>query len=104
MKRTILAVGIILAVTAAAIAHGNEKHVMGTVSKVASDSITVTTISGEQTVNIVPATMFSNQGNKAALADVKVGDRVVIHAKQNGSSLVADEVKIGAPSQDHTGH
>lgn len=44
---------------------------------------------------IVPGTKFVKGTSAATLQDVKVGDRVVIHAKPEGSMLQATEVKIG---------
>lgn len=57
-RALILFVCISLAAVAA-LAHGGEEHVIGTVSKVTSDSITVKTTDNKMvTVGVVPATMF----------------------------------------------
>jgi preprotein translocase subunit YajC len=77
-------------------AHGDQVHVMGTVSKIETDTITVaTTAGGEKTVKLVAATKFLKGESPATPKDLKVGDRVVIHAKPNGPVLEATEVKIG---------
>jgi hypothetical protein len=50
MKRSALVAFWILIFSIILSAHGDEKHVMGTVAKVAGNSITVTTTSGNSTV------------------------------------------------------
>jgi hypothetical protein len=96
MKYTALALSALLLGSVVVFAHGNEQHVIGTVSKIEANSITVATVAGPvTTVNIVPTTKFLKGDAAAALKDVKVGDRVVIHAKPLGKTLEASEVKIG---------
>lgn len=77
-------------------AHGNKKHVIGTVEKVDAGSIVVKTAKeGPVTVKLVAATMYVTKDDKPAkLADVAVGDRVVIHATPKGETLEAAEVKF----------
>jgi Domain of unknown function (DUF5666) len=89
----------VISLVSYASAHGNEKHVMGTVTKVDGTTITVQTPNaGEKTVGIDSATKFMKGQSAATQQDVKVGDRVVIHAKPNGDKLQATEVKIGNSS------
>jgi Domain of unknown function (DUF5666) len=89
----------VIALASYATAHGNEKHVMGTVTKVESGAITVQTPNaGEKTVDISSATKFMKGQSAATQQDIKVGDRVVIHAKANGDKLEATEVRIGSPN------
>jgi hypothetical protein len=86
----------ILALATYAMAHGDEKHVMGTVTKVDAGTITVKTPNaGEKTVDIDGETKFMKGKSAATQQDVKVGDRVVIHAKAKGDKLQATEVRIG---------
>src|ERR1700756_4856021 len=96
-RALILFVCISLAAVAA-LAHGGEEHVIGTVSKVTSDSITVKTTDNKMvTVGVVPATMFM-MGKMMMNGDLKVGDRVVIHAKEpKEGTLVADTVDYSTP-------
>src|SRR5690242_11987298 len=87
---------------AAAAAHGDLKHVKGTVEKTSADSVTVKTAGGASIeVKLVSTTMFVRRSGgvdkPAKLADLAVGDRVVIHAKPNGDTLEAAEVKFSAP-------
>lgn len=89
-----------------AFAHGNEQHVLGTVAKIDGSSIIVKTTTGElKTVMIVTDTKFVKGASPAAQQDLKVGDRVVVHAKPEGGMLHATEVKIGdamkGPSHQH---
>lgn len=85
-------------VAAAALAHGGEEHVIGTVAKVAPDSITVKTTANKMvTVGVMAATTFTKGKVAAKLADLIVGDRVVIHAKEpKEGTLVADTVEFAA--------
>lgn len=96
MKRTMAVFTLVLACAALALAHGNERHVMGTVTSVGPNSITLeTTAKKTITVKINDKTKFEKSGSAATLKDLKVGDRVVIHADQNGNKLTATEVQFG---------
>lgn len=85
------------------LAHGDFKHVVGTVEKTTADSVTVKTAAGALVkVKLVSATNFvlrSGGVNKPAkLSDLAVGDRVVIHARPKGDTLEAAEVTFSAPA------
>jgi hypothetical protein len=85
-----------------AFAHGGEEHVIGTVTKVAQDSITVkTTANKTVTVGVAPETKFIKSKAAAKIGDLSVGNRVVIHAKEiTEGKLVADTVEFAAaPAQ-----
>lgn len=87
-----------LLLTLAALAHGTDKHVLGTVTKISDSEITVQAQDGtSQVVKIAPDTSFVKSGATASIKDLKVGDRVVIHAKPVGSDLIAHEVRFGKP-------
>jgi hypothetical protein len=96
MKTRALVLMICLSLAAvAALAHGGEEHVMGTVTKVTADAISVKTASGLVTVGVVAASTFTKGKVAAKLADLGVGDRVVIHAKEpEEGKLVADTVQF----------
>lgn len=87
-------------IAAGAFAHGDEQHVIGTVASVTKDSITVKTTANKLvTVAVAPETTFSKNKAAAKLADLNVGDRVVIHAKEpSEGKLVADTVEFSAPA------
>jgi len=96
MKRTIAVVTLLFALTLMALAHGKEKHVMGTVTSISDSSVTVeTTAKKSVTVQVSDRTKFEKSGAAAALKDLKVGDKVVIHADASGDKLVANEVHFG---------
>ncbi len=85
-----------------AFAHGDEQHVMGTVTKITETTITVEVMPkpGETqkttvTVNVLASTKFEKLEAPATMKDLKVGDRVVIHAAKKGDKLEAHTVKIG---------
>ena len=96
----VLAVGALAA--SVALAHGDKKHVMGSVEKINADSVVVKTKEGKSVeVKLIAATVYlSHSGNEdkpAKLSDLAVGDRVVIHATTKGETLEANEVRFSAP-------
>lgn len=98
-NRIVTLIACTLLMAGAALAHGGEEHVIGTVAKVAADSITVKTTAGPMvTVAVVPESTFTKNKAAAKPEDLKVGDRVVIHAKEpTEGKLVADTVEFAAP-------
>jgi hypothetical protein len=97
MKARIILLAICISLIAgAAWPHGDEEHVIGTVSAITQDSITVkTTASKPVTVAVAPETKFIKDKAAAKLADLAVGDRVVIHAKEiTEGNLTADTVEF----------
>jgi hypothetical protein len=83
-------------------AHGDKKHVIGTIEKLSSGSVTVKTRDGKSVqVKLVPATVYvarvATVDKPATLADLAVGENVVIHATPKGEELEADEVRFSAP-------
>ena len=102
MKRTIALVALIFALSSIAFAHGNQTHVMGTVTGISDNSITVETTSKKTvTVNLSASTKFQKSGSSAALKDLKVGDKVVIHATGSVDKLVATEVRFGTMTKNN---
>ena len=113
MKGIILALALAFAAVGA-FAHGNKVHIRGKVEKVGPDSLQVKTVDGKSVeVKLVASTVFvqhmavkpgepadTNDNRPAKLADVAVGDMVVIHATPKGQSLEADEVKFSAPESN----
>jgi hypothetical protein len=97
MKKVILLVSIVALAAGAALAHGTALHVMGTVTAMTDDSITVQTKAKEPvTVYIMPDTKYEKSGSAASMKDLKIGDRVVIHAAKMNDKLMASEVSFGA--------
>ena len=101
MKARVLVLVVCLSLGAIAVlAHGGEEHVMGTVIKVTADSITVKTTAKEPvTVGVVAATKFMMGKMAMKIDGLKVGDRVVIHAKEpKEGTLVSDTVDFSTPN------
>ncbi len=80
--------------------HPGMQHIMGTVASVTESSITVDTVKHTKvTVLVDGSTKFINGAAQASLKDLKVGERVAIHAKENADDkLVGAEVKWSASS------
>ena len=97
MKWRVLVLSFLIPLlTVSVFAHGNMQHVKGKVTQISSDSITVkTTASAVVTVKVDPETEFVKGASPAKITDLKVGDRVVIHAKKDGDKLLAHTVKFG---------
>lgn len=93
---SVFAVSLILILSTMGLAHGDQQHVLGTVTKIETGSISVKTTTGEvKNVMIQPTTKFVKGAAAVTVQELKVGDRVVIHAKPEGNMLNATEVKIG---------
>lgn len=114
-KLNLIRISSLLAFTALLFAHGGFEHVQGTVSNVTPTSVTVKTTAGKTVeVGLTAKTTYSRDSKKAAAADMKVGDRVVIDATEEAKKLTAAEIKLGvstaktstksAPHDDHSGH
>lgn len=89
-----------------ALAHGDYQHVMGTVTKISQNSITVLTTANESVeIATSPDTKFLKADVAIEARELKVGDRVVIHAKKTtDGKLVAHTVQIGATKSAATSH
>ena len=90
-------------IAGAALAHGDKKHVVGTVEKTSPDSVTVKIADGTSVeVKLVATTTYilrsGNVDKPAKVSDLVVGDRVVIHATPKGDALEAAEVRFSAPT------
>lgn len=79
-----------------AFAHGDKKHVIGTIEKISPDSVMVKTADGKSIeVRLAATTVYvTKDGKPAKFSDVAIGQRVVIHATPKGTDLIADEVKF----------
>jgi hypothetical protein len=104
-KRLILASFLALIFAATIYAHGDKVHVMGTLTKVSAEMLSVKTADGKVVdVKLATTTVYilrdgkSKDGTPAKFADLAVGQKVIIHATPKGTDLIADEVKFGAAS------
>ena len=94
MKQLLSIIALVLAVSAGALAHNGNDHVRGTVTQVSAQSVTVQLADRTtKTLTISAKTEFESAGKPGHLADVKVGDRVVIDVPEHGSSALL--IKVG---------
>ena len=69
---------------------------MGRVTAITDSSITVQTKAKEPVaVYTMAETKYEKSGTVASMKDLKVGDRVVIHAEKMGDKRMANEVHFG---------
>jgi hypothetical protein len=71
------------------LAHGGHEHVVGTVERITSTTITVKTTSGAKSVALTTATRYyrgSDTKHPATSSDVKDGMRVVVHEGADGKA------------------
>jgi hypothetical protein len=107
MNRHIIALLLILFLAATATsAHGDKKHVIGTIEKLNSESVTVKTRDGKSVeVKLVATTVYISRvaaaDKPAAFSDLAVGEIVVIHATPKGGNLEADEVRFSTGGAAH---
>jgi hypothetical protein len=96
MKLRSIALLVTAMVALSTFAHGDKKHVIGTIEKISPDSVMVKTQEGKSVAVKLAATTayITKDGKPAKFADVAVGQRVVIHATPKGADLIADEVKF----------
>jgi len=105
MNRRIFIAGMLLMCTSVFVhAHGGMIHVMGTVTAMTDNSVTVET-SDKKTVEVqlTETTTFLNGSKPGTRKEMKVGDRVVIHAVKVKDALQAHEVHFSqaAPASSH---
>lgn len=104
--RTIVALLCMTVMSSPGFAHGNELHVMGTAIRVSQDSVTVET-NTKATVEVMISsdTKFSKNGAPAAPSDLRVGDRVVIHAMpMKDGKLMAQTIQVGVAKASAKSH
>jgi hypothetical protein len=89
-----LAVTVFL-LAAPVFAHEGFEHVLGTVANISGNVLTVKTPKGNVDVKLVDKTQFTRNGQKALLADLKLGMRVVVDVPEGSKEKIAHSVKIG---------
>jgi hypothetical protein len=100
-RKALLGFALMAIVATLAVAHGDKKHVTGTVEKVSADAVVVKTMDGKSVeVKLTPSTTYvsrvGSEDKQASVSDLAVGNRVVIHATPKGETLEADEVRFSA--------
>src|SRR5436853_6577376 len=82
-----------------ALAQGGASHLMGTVTAVKPDTVTIKMQDGKsETVMLEKSTKFTRNDKPAKAADLKVGDSVMINASMDTKMKMykAQEVMLGA--------
>src|ERR1700736_3474173 len=86
---------LVIAASAPVFAHGGFDHVRGTVVKVANNVLTVKTAKGNVDLKLDNKTELTKNDQKAQLADLKVGARVIVEVPEGSKDKIAYSVKIG---------
>ena len=87
---------VLFALSTLLIAHGGFDHVIGTVVKVENNVLTVKTAKGNVDVTLNEKTEITKADQKAQLADLKAGTRVVVDVPEGSKDRIAHSVKVGA--------
>jgi hypothetical protein len=94
LKRSIAILAVVLLSTALLLAHGDP--LVGTVTAISGDKITVKTPAGTLTdVMITKDTWFLKDGKKATRVDLKVNSRVTIDTVKDATTKLLDAESIG---------
>ena len=95
----VVALAAALFVPAATRAHENDKTVMGTVSSIDGNNLTVKTAAGKNVMVMMDAkTKITKGTTKLPATALKVGDRVVASGPEDKSMIMAETVKLGTAS------
>lgn len=94
----VIAATAALVLPAVARAHGNEVHkVMGTVSSVQDNQVTVKTTAGKTVMVMLDAKTAVTRGQeKLDATAVKAGERVVVEGTEEKGMVTAKTVRLGA--------
>ena len=100
-KRFLAASTLSLAFAAALLAHEGGEHITGTVKALSATSITVETAAHEmKTVMLTPKTEAMMSGKKAAVTDLKPGERVVAEGVQKvRPGMIVNPKPYAAPAE-----
>ncbi len=93
----VVALASALFVPTVARAHEHDKTVMGTVSGIDGNNLTVKTADGKSVMVMMDAKTKITKGTTTlAAAALKVGDRVVASGPEDKAMIMAETVKVGA--------
>lgn len=93
----VIALASALLVPTVSRAHENDKTVMGTVSNIDGNNLTVKTAEGKSVMVMMDTkTKITKGTTKLAATALKVGDRVVASGPEDKSMIMAETVKVGA--------
>jgi hypothetical protein len=96
ITRLCLSLLLLVALTVPVFAHGGFDHVIGTVVAVSNNVLTVKTAKGNVDVKLDDKTELTKNDQKAQIADLKPGTRVVVDIPEGSKDKVAHSVKLGA--------
>jgi len=104
-RRKLIAFGLLFLSSSILLrAHGGMIHVMGTVTAVTDHSVTVETTDKKSVeVFLTDTTTYMDGSKPSSKNELKVGDRVVIHAVKVKEALQAHEVRFSqaTPASSH---
>ncbi|HSD11531.1 MAG TPA: hypothetical protein VLF14_11120 [Candidatus Binatia bacterium] len=87
-----------LVCVSSASAHGTQRHVLGTVSELDATHLVVKTNDGKsQSILRNTKTKYVHGKSAATADDLKVGDRVVVHASASGDPPTATTIRFSTP-------
>jgi|SRR5207249_513276 len=98
LKKSAACILTILLMASAILAHGNATHLMGTVTAVGKDTVTIQDKDGKSVVVMLEkGTKYFKSKKPATLDEMKIGTRVVIDAEMNEKMKMysAEEINIG---------
>ena len=92
-RRPMIAALLLVTISLLAHAHGGMIHVMGTATALTEKSMTVKTTDQKIVqIALTESTTYESGSKPSTRRDLKVGDRVVIHAVKINDTLQAHEV------------
>ncbi len=80
-----------------AFAHGNMDHILGIVKTIAGNVVSVEKDGKVTEVTLVKTTTYEVNGHPGKINDLRVGDRVVIHAMKVEGKETAHDVRFAHP-------
>jgi hypothetical protein len=99
MLNKLIACTVALLLTAGLVlAHGNATHLMGTVTAVGKDTVTIQDKDGKSLVVMLEkTTKYFKSKKPASIDELKIGTRVVIDAEMNEKMKMysAEEIQLG---------
>ena len=101
LQRLTVCLLIVLLSTGQLLAHGNATHLMGTVTAVGKDTVTIQDKDGKSVVVMVgKTTKYLKAKKPATVEDMKVGTRVVIDAQMDPKMKMytAEEIQLASDS------
>jgi len=92
---------LLLALAVPVFAHGGFDHVIGTVVTASNNVLTVKTTKGNVDVKLDDKTEITKSDQKAQIADLKPGTRVVVDIPEGSKDRIAHSVKLGTAGHKH---